>query len=64
MRVSFRCAVCSTVLEWPDDATPSTPINCQKCGTFIGTYGDLTKDSEAAAAAKLNRIIGGEDSER
>jgi hypothetical protein len=41
MPVSLTCRKCGTKLQWPDDASDSTEIKCQKCGEHFGTYRDL-----------------------
>jgi DNA-directed RNA polymerase subunit RPC12/RpoP len=34
--VSLTCRKCETKLQWPDDASDSTEIKCQKCGEHFG----------------------------
>jgi len=59
MQVSFRCGICRSDLEWPDDITESTIITCKNCGSVVGTYGDLRDQATAAAAAEIDAILEG-----
>ena len=55
--VSFRCDACDAKIEWPDDATDSTPIVCKKCGKHHGTYTDLRHTAMEAVRAKAEAMI-------
>ena len=38
----LECPHCGTItLDLPDDATEDTPINCSRCGHYLGTWGEL-----------------------
>ena len=55
--VTFRCNLCGTKIEWPDDAIDSTKIACKNCGTDHGTYRDLRDAAMKATKDKVERML-------
>ncbi|WP_292349624.1 hypothetical protein [Mesorhizobium sp.] len=43
----LECPYCLTIrLRIPDDARPETPISCDDCGEYLGTWDELQTDFE------------------
>ncbi|WP_245493311.1 MULTISPECIES: hypothetical protein [unclassified Mesorhizobium] len=43
----LECPYCLTIrLRIPDDARPDTPIFCDDCGKYLGTWDEIQTDFE------------------
>jgi hypothetical protein len=55
MPVSLTCRKCATKLQWPNDASDSTEVRCQKCGEHFGIYRDLRNAALDALTPRYTR---------
>lgn len=43
----LECPYCKTIrLRIPEDALPSTPITCDDCGEYLGSWDEIQSDLE------------------